>query len=528
MADKQDFLAEINDRYQFEGESLIMGAAMYDHEVQTDHFVRIPLSTLNRHGLISGATGTGKTKTLQIVLEQLSEKGVPSLVMDVKGDLSGIAVPSSGHPKIDERHEKIGLPFTASMSPVEFLTLSDEKGSRLRATVLEFGPVLFSKILELNDTQSSIISVIFKFADDNELALLDLNDIKKVLQYVMAEGKELFQQEYGRISSASVGAIMRKIIELEQQGGDVFFGETSFEVDDLLSTRNDKGVVSILRLVDIQDKPKLFSTFMLQLLAEIYASFPEEGDIDKPKLCIFIDEAHLVFDEASDALLDQIEVIIKLIRSKGVGVFFITQNPADIPDSVLGQLGMKMQHALRAFTAKDRKAIKLAAQNFPISDYYDVDQLLTELGIGECLLTVLDEDGRPTPLVRTYMRAPQSRMDVLTSNEIDYIMSQSLLVSKYNQVIDRESAYEILTAKIEEAHSREIQNKLEEQQRKAENSRSRRTRREKSTLEKVVNSTTTRQIGRTVARELTRGLLGVLGVKKTRRRSKKKTVFDWF
>lgn len=352
---------------------------------------------------------------------------------------------------------------------------------------------------------------------------MDLEDLKKVLQYIMGDGKDAFVAEYGRTSSASIGAIMRKIIELEQQGADTFFGEKSFEVDDLLRVKDGKGVVSILRLVDIQDKPKLFSTFMLQLLAEIYTTFPEEGDMDKPKLCIFIDEAHLVFDEASDALLDQIEVIIKLIRSKGVGVFFITQNPVDIPDSVLGQLGLKIQHALRAFTAKDRKAIRLAAQNFPLSDYYDVDEVLTVLGTGEALLTVLNEKGRPSMLVRTYMRAPQSRMDILTPQEIDHLIHRSNLVAKYNEEIDRESAHEILTAKIEDAHSKEIQEHLREQEKAAR----RGSRREKSTFDKVLNSTTTRQIGRTVARELTRGLLGVLGVNKTSRKSSKSS-FPWF
>lgn len=526
MSKKEQLVEEIRSGYTHEGASIILGAPKYEGEVLTDTFVRLPLKTFNRHGLISGATGTGKTKTLQIVLEQLSEKGVPSLVMDVKGDLSGIAVPSDGHPKIDERHAAIGLPFSASQSPVEFLTLSDEKGARLRATVSEFGPVLFSKILDLNDTQSGIISVIFKFCDDRQLALLDLKDIKKVLQYVMVEGKDVFSQEYGRVSSASIGAIMRRIVELEQQGGDVFFGEESFDTQDLLQTRDEKGMVSILRLVDIQDKPKLFSTFMLQLLAEIYATFPEEGDMEQPKLCIFIDEAHLVFEEASDALMDQIEVIVKLIRSKGVGIFFITQNPADIPESVLGQLGMKIQHALRAFTAKDRKAIKLAAQNFPLSDFYDVEDILTQSGIGEALVTALNEDGIPTPLVHTYLRAPQSRMDVLTPQEIDHIMFRSTIASKYNKVVDRESAYEILTAKIEDAQSQAIQEELKKQEEKARKTSSRR--REKSTFEKVLNSTTTRQIGRTVARELTRGLLGVLGVKTTKRRTKKKSPFSWF
>lgn len=518
---REKFISEIKEGYTFKGESIIMGGAMLDGEVLTENFIRIPLKTLNRHGLIAGATGTGKTKTLQIIAEQLSSKGIPSLLMDIKGDLSGIAVPSEGHPKIDERHEKIGLPFIPDQSPVELLSLSNDAGLRLRATVTEFGPVLFSKILDLNDTQSGIVSVIFKYCDDNGLPLLDLKDIKKTLQYISNEGKDHIQKEYGRISTSSVGTILRKIIELEQQGGDLFFGERSFDVDDLCRIDDDgKGIISILRVTDIQDKPKLFSTFMLQILAEIYTNFPEEGDMDQPKLVIFIDEAHLVFDEASDALMDQIEVIIKLIRSKGVGIFFVTQNPADVPESVLSQLGLKVQHALRAFTAKDRKAIKLAAQNYPLTEYYDVDQLLTELGIGEALISALNEKGIPTPLVDTFLRAPQSRMDVLTDREIDNIMSRSRIADKYNETIDRDSAYEILTGKIKTAQSEEIQEELRRQEAEARKT----SRREKSTFDKVLNSTTTRQIGRTVARELTRGLLGVLGIKKTRRSKKS----SWF
>ncbi len=506
------FVDEVNNGYKFEGESIILGASIYEQEVNGENFIRIPLSTLNRHGLIAGATGTGKSKTLQIIAEQLSEKGVPSLIMDVKGDLSGIAVPSSGHPKIDERHEKIGFPFIAGSSPVEFLSLSNEKGVRLRATVTEFGPVLFSKILDLNDTQQGIMALIFKYCDDRQLPLLDLEDLKKALQYVTNEGKEEVKEEYGRVSSTSVNTIIRKLIELEQQGAELFFGEKSFDPKDLCRHDEEgKGVVSILRVTDIQDKPKLFSTFMLQILAEIYTTFPEEGDMDKPKLCLFIDEAHLVFEEASKVLLNQIETIIKLIRSKGIGVFFITQNPDDVPDDVLGQLGLKVQHALRAFTAKDRKAIKLAAQNFPITEHYETEELLTNMGIGEALVTALNEKGIPTPLVHTYLRAPQSRMDVLTKKEMDHLIGQSKLVGKYDEVIDRESAYEILSGKIEEAQSEEVQETI------------RRSRGEKSTMEKVLNSTTTRQIGRTVAREITRGLLGVLGIKTTRRRRKKKS-----
>jgi DNA helicase HerA-like ATPase len=406
---------------------------------------------------------------------------------------------------------------------VEFLSLSGEKGLRLRATVSEFGPVLFSKMLDLNDTQSGIVAVVFKYCDDHQLPLLDLEDFRKVLQYATGEGKEEFEKEYGRISSASVGAINRKLVELEHQGAEIFFGEPSFDVDDLVRHDLDgRGVVSVLRLTDIQDRPKLFSTFMLQLLAEVYANFPEEGDEEKPKLVLFIDEAHLIFDKASDALLDQIEVIAKLIRSKGVGIFFITQNPTDIPDAVLSQLGLKIQHALRAFTAKDRKAIRLTAQNYPLTDYYDVENVLTELGIGEAIVTVLNEDGIPTPLVHTLLRAPQSRMDVLTTSEINRIIADSKLIDKYNREVDRESAHEILSEKIEEAQKEEQQQAMREQREKA-GKVSRRS--EKSVIEKVLDSTVTRQIGRTVARELTRGLLGVLGVSTTRRRRSKKS---WF
>ena len=512
---QEAFLQSITEGYTFEGPSLTLGAAMLDKEPLTGNYVKVAMGTLNRHGLIAGATGTGKTKTLQILAEQLALEGVPSLLMDIKGDLSGIAQPSPGHKKIDERHDAIGFPFEAGASSVEFLSLSDEPGIRLRATVTEFGPVLFSKILGLNENQMGVTSVVFKYCDDNKLPLIDLKDFQKTLQYITNEGKKEFEKDYGKVSTASVGAIVRKMIALEQQGADTFFGEPSFEVDDLVRI-NDKGqgIVSILRLTDLQDRPQLFSTFMMSLLAEIYSTFPEEGDLDRPKLVLFIDEAHLIFNEASKELLDQIETIVKLIRSKGVGLIFVTQNPADVPDEILGQLGLKVQHALRAFTAKDRKAIKLAAQNFPLTDYYDIDELLTQLGIGEALVTGLNEDGIPTPLVHTYLRAPQSRMDVLTDKEIDAIIAQSKLISHYNQDVDRESAYEKLQAKIEKANAEEHQEEMKKQRKHISSARSRK--KEKSTLETIADSTLTRQIGRTVARELTRGLLGVLGVKRRR------------
>lgn len=518
--DITSFQTEIEKGYSFQSDTIILGAAMYQGEPIKECFVRLPLATLNRHGLIAGATGTGKTKTLQIIAEQLSANGVPSLVMDIKGDLSGIAAIGENNPKIEERHEQIGLPFIPGNSPVEFLSLSDEPGLRLRATVLEFGPVLFSKMLDLNETQQGVMAVVFKFCDDHELPLLDLNDLKKVLQYVTTDGKAAFEAEYGKISTSSTGTIVRKIIELEQQGAQTFFGEPSFDVQDLVRQSPDgRGIISVLRLADLQDRPKLYSTFMLQLLAEIYAIFPETGDVKKPKFVMFIDEAHLLFDNASRALLDQIEVIIRLIRSKGIGIFFVTQNPTDIPDSVLSQLGLKVQHALRAFTAKDRKAIVQASQNFPLSNHYKVDQLLTELGTGAAIFTALNEKGIPTPLVHTFLRAPQSRMDILTDAEIAAITRQSQLIPKYAQQYDRESAYEILTAKIEDA-------KLDSHRTKAE-PKSKSTRQEKSTIEKVLSNTTTRQVTNTVARELTRGLLGVLGVKTTKRKSTKK-ITGWF
>ena len=318
--------------------------------------------------------------------------------------------------------------------------------------------MLLSRILDLNDTQGGVLAVIFKYCDDNKMPLLDLKDLKKVVQFATSEGKTDIEREYGKVSEMSTGVILRKLLELEQQDADLFFGEMSFEIRDLM--RRDSGgngYINIMRLTDIQDKPKLFSTFMLCLLAEVYNEMPERGDLEKPELVIFIDEAHLIFKEASKTLLSQIETIVKLIRSKGVGVFFVTQNPMDVPNDVLAQLGLKIQHALRAFTAIDRQAIKLTAENFPISEWYKTDEVLTSLGTGEALVTVLNEKGIPTPLAVAMVRAPQSRMDILTPEEIESINRSSQLVSKYNEVIDRESAYEILTEKIDSAGKREAE-----------------------------------------------------------------------
>ena len=469
MSRSTDFIQQINAGYNTKGDSITLGAAMLDGEAMPDAHVKIPLKTLNRHGLIAGATGTGKTKTIQVLSEQLSSFGIPVLMMDIKGDFSGIAKPGTELDFITERHTKIHIPYETLGFPVELMSLSEQNGVRLRATVSEFGPVLFSRILGLNDVQSGVVAVIFKYCDDNKMPLLDLKDIKKVINYITEEGKTEIEKNYGKVSTSTTGTILRKIIELEQQGGDLFFGEMSFDINDLMRIdENGKGYINIIRLTDIQDKPKLFSTFMLSLLAEIYQQMPEQGDSGQPELVIFIDEAHLIFNEASKALLEQIESIVKLIRSKGIGIFFVTQNPMDVPSAVLAQLGLKVQHALRAFTANDRKAIKMTAENYPISEFYKTDETLTNLGIGEALVTALNEKGMPTPLAATMMRAPMSRMDVLTTGEIDEINANSKLVKKYSEIIDRESAYEMLNKKIEAVEQETAQKQEEVQQQKAE------------------------------------------------------------
>lgn len=509
MSTKEQFIETLNKGYTFKGDSITLGASKLGDEIISEAVVKIPLKTLNRHGLIAGATGTGKTKSLQVLAEQLSDNSIPVLLMDIKGDLSGLAAAGEAKDFILARTDAAGIAYEPTAYPVELLSLSEEKGVRLRATVSEFGPILLGKILGLNDTQEGIVSAIFKYCDDNGLALLDLKDFIKVLQYLTDEGKAEFEENYGKMSTTSLGTIMRKVIELQQQGADLFFGETSFDVDDLMRIdKNGRGYISVLRVLDLMDRPKLFSTFMLSLLAELYAGLPEAGDEDRPKLVIFIDEAHLVFQEASKALLQQIETVIKLIRSKGVGIYFCTQNPSDVPPAVLSQLGLKVQHALRAFTASDRRKIKEAADNYPLTDFFDTETVLTSMGIGEALVTALNEKGIPTPLAVTYMCPPKSRMDILSDSEIDGLINSSKLIPKYNKIVDRESAYEILTVKLEKAAEEEAK----EEAAKSTKSTRGRARQEKSTLETVLSSSAARQVGRTAANLLTRTLLGALGV----------------
>ncbi len=520
MPSKDAFIQAIKDGYTFKGESVKIGAAVLDGEVVPEAAINLPLKTMNRHGLIAGATGTGKTKTLQMISEFLSDNSVPVLLMDIKGDLSGIAAEGSTNDKVKDRYAKLNMEYKPALFASELMTLTGQKGVHLRATVSEFGPVLLTKILGLNDTQGGVVAMIFKYCDDTKLPLLDLKDFIKVLQYIGDEGKAEIEKTYGKISTTSTGTILRKVIELQQQGADIFFGEKSFEVDDLMRMSDDgRGMINVLRVTDLQDKPKLFSTFMLQMLAELYASCPEEGDLDKPKLVMFIDEAHLIFNEASEALLQQIETIVKLIRSKGIGIFFCTQNPMDVPASVLAQLGLKVQHALRAFTAADRKVIKQTAENYPETEFYKTEDLITQLGIGEALVTMLNEKGVPTPLAHVMLCAPRSRMDVLTDAEIDSLTGKSKLVAKYNQTIDSQSAYEILTAKLQEA--------ADKNQDQGNDSNGKPKKGEESTFEKVANNTIVKSMVRTAGNTIVRSLLGALGLGGRSRSSSSKTK-SWF
>jgi uncharacterized protein len=447
-----DFRQDLLSGYQLDEPAVVLGSPMRDGTIDPEVRVRVALSVLNRHGLIAGATGTGKTKTLQSIVGQLSAQGVPCFVADVKGDLTGLAAAGeSGNPKIESRCKDLGWDYEPAGHPVRFLSLSGARGAPVRATVHSFGPILLGKVLDLNQTQTSILALVFKYCDDNRLPLLDLSDLRSVLQYLSSdEGKPALEQ-YGGMSAASVGVLLRSIVGLEQQGASPFFGEPELEVQDLLEVENGAGVVSVLELADVQDKDKIFSTFMLWMLAQLYHSLPEVGDPPKPKLVFFFDEAHLLFDDASEALLDEIEHTARLIRSKGVGVFFITQVPADVPPSVLGQLGNRVQHALRAFTPQDQTAIGKTAKTFPTSPYYDTEKVLTSLGIGEALVSVLSPRGTPTPLAVTCLAPPDSLMGALDDARFQQLVQASPLQQKYGTAIDRESAREMLEAKMASA-----------------------------------------------------------------------------
>ncbi len=444
--------ADLEAGYGFDDDAIILGRGLVPtlDDTVNEVYVQAPLGMLNKHGLIAGATGTGKTKTLQVFAEQLSRAGVPVFLADLKGDLTGLAVESGGHPKIDERMDGMEIPWTPERFPVELLSITGEVGTPLRVPVSEFGPLLLAKVMDCSDTQESVLQVLFKFADEAGLPLLDLVDLVEVIKHLTSdEGKEV-QKEYGGMSTATLNVLLRKAMELEVQGAEQFFGEPAFDVDDLKRTRDGKGVITVMNLTDMQTQPKIFSTFMMWLLAELYETSPEVGDPDKPELVFFFDEAHLLFDGATSSLTEAVELTVRMIRSKGIGVFFVTQNPKDVPEDVLAQLGNRVQHALRAFTPQDQKALKATAATFPISEHYDVRETLTQLGIGEALVTVLSPKGAPTPTVATRLVAPVSTMDAVDDAVVQDLIANGDLRDKYREEVDRESAAELLGARMEE------------------------------------------------------------------------------
>lgn len=443
-------MTRLKDGYTFDGATLELGVALDGETPAPDVPISIPLAMLNRHGLVAGATGTGKTVTLQVLAEQLSKAGVPVFASDIKGDLSGIGAPGVASEKLTKRLEAAGQEWDPAANPTEFYTLGDSGlGTPIRATVTSFGPILLSKVLELNDTQESVLSLVFHYADKAGLALLDLSDLRAVLTYLTSDEGKAELEGIGGASKATVGVILRKIAELSAQGGDVFFGEPEFDTADLLRVDDSgAGIVSVLELQKLNQSPALFSTFLMWLLADLFQDLPEVGDADKPALVFFFDEAHLLFADASKAFLESVTQTVRLIRSKGVGVFFVTQTPKDVPEDVLAQLGSRIQHQLRAHTPNDAKALKATVATFPKSDY-DLESLLTSLGIGEAVVTVMDPDGAPTPVAATRVRAPESKIGPMSEDEIKAAVAASDQQKKYGTAIDNESAREILTKRLE-------------------------------------------------------------------------------
>jgi len=452
----------------------------------------------NRHGLIAGATGTGKTVTLRTLAEQFSAIGTPVFLADVKGDLSGLPFPGGENPKVKERIEKLGLDnFAFQGFPVAFWDVFGEQGHPVRTTVSEMGPLLFSRILTLNEIQSGVLTLVFKIADDNGLLLLDLKDLRSMLQYV-GDQADQFKTQYGNISPASVGAIQRGLLTLEEQKGDKFFGEPAFDLQDLMQTdTKGKGVVNILSSDRLMQSPKLYATFLLWMLSELFETLPEVGDPEKPKLVFFFDEAHLLFDDAPKILVEKIEQVVRLIRSKGVGVYFITQNPLDLPETVLGQLGNRVQHALRAFTPKDQKNVKAAADTFRASPKLNVAKAITELEVGEALVSVLDEKGAPTKVERAYICPPHSRLTPLAPEERGKIIKGSPIYGHYEKTVDRESAYEKLKARAEQAPQEPVPQK-----------RSAEPRSQAGDLLSAAAKSAAHAIGSQIGRQIIRGVLG--------------------
>jgi DNA helicase HerA-like ATPase len=463
----------------------------------------------NRHGLIAGATGTGKTVTLRVIAEYFSRLGVPVFMADVKGDLSGIARPGGENPKVRARVEQLELKgFQFTPFPTVFWDLYGEQGHPVRTTVSDMGPLLMARLLNLNETQSGVLTLVFKIADDNGMLLLDLKDLRAMLQFV-GDNATQFKTQYGNVSTASIGAIQRGLLTLEEQGGDKFFGEPALDLDDMMQTDGaGHGVINILTADKLINAPKLYATFLLWLLSELFERLPEVGDPEKPKLVFFFDEAHLLFDDAPDALLEKIEQVIRLIRSKGVGVYFVTQNPLDLPDVVLGQLGNRVQHALRAFTPRDQKAVKAAAQTFRQNKDLDVETAITELGVGEALVSFLDDKGQPTVVDRALIYPPQSQLAPLPTGERQQLVKQSTLYGHYEKTVDRESAYELLKQRAPQVDAAQ-----------APASSGSAWQSEAGKLLGALSKSAAHAIGSQVGREIIRGVLGsIFGSTATRRR----------
>ena len=446
----EDVPAKVREGYAFEGAALALGALVTDGtHADASVQVRIPLGMLSRHGLVAGATGTGKTKTLQRMAEQLSEQGVPVFLADVKGDLSGVATAGEPSDKLTARAAEVGQQWAGTAYPVEFYSLGGlGTGVPIRVSMTSFGPILLSKVLGLNETQESSLGLVFHYADERGLPLLDLKDLREVVKYLVSDEGQADLKDLGGLSSATAGVILRELVGFENEGAEAFFGEPEFDTSQLLRTAPDgRGIMSVLELPAVQDRPQVFSTFLMWLLADLFHDLPEVGDVDKPKLAFFFDEAHLLFTGASQDFLTQVVQTVRLIRSKGVGVFFVTQTPKDVPADVLAQLGNRVQHALRAFTPDDAKALKATVSTFPISSY-DLEEVLTSLGIGEAVVTVLSERGAPTPVAWTKLQAPQSAMAPTDAAVMEAAVKASPLWAQFGTAVDRESAYEMLSKRL--------------------------------------------------------------------------------
>ena len=507
--------------YEFEGTALELGGLMIDATTLTSTHIRIPLGMLNRHGLVAGATGTGKTKTLQLMAEQLSTAGVPVFAADIKGDLSGLATPGEPSDKLTARTASVGQQWTAAGFPVEYYALGGQgTGIPLRVTMSAFGPTLLSKVLGLNDTQESSLGLVFHYADQAGLPLLDLADLREVVKFLTSDEGKADLKNLGGLSAATAGVILRELIGFSDQGAEAFFGEPEFESADLLQTTDDgRGLISLVELPNLQDRPQVFSTFLMWLLADLFHDLPEVGDVDQPKLVFFFDEAHLLFNDASKAFLDQIAQTVRLIRSKGVGVFFVTQSPTDVPDAVLAQLGSRVQHQLRAHTPNDAKALKATVNTYPNSAYDDLGEVITGLGIGEAVVTVMNERGAPTPVAWTRLRAPESLMAPSDPAAMLATVAASPRNAKYATVVDRESARELLAKKLEAGAARAAEDKAAEEKAKVDatsakesakksGSSSRRPKEEEGVVTQVVKSSAFRQFMRTAAAEIARGMFG--------------------